>query len=468
MVVTRTPDPEGRVASDRSNSTIFRQMQAADGKGWLDAVGSDGVRRIYGFARIVDTDAGPLTLWIGIPQHAVLAEVNHDFILPLGATFALIVFMFLAAIVGTEREFVRPVVALSATAQRLAAGDLTARVKLHQAGSELGRLGHSLNALAYSLQAERRQQERTYQALRKLDDVLQRIPAVIAYVDREQRVQFANRSAAEWAGVDPEQVVGMTIREAFGPNGFAKVSPFAEAALAGRPQSYALTFTDTRDVLRQVDVVHIPDRGPQGVTGFFLFANDVTDYKAQEETLTRMAHLDALTGLPNRRMFEQLLAQAHKRARREGTWVTVLFLDINEFKAINDTYGHATGDAALQAFAAKIKAAVRDVDVVARFGGDEFTVLLDDLRTPDAVQTVVGKIESSLAAPAEACGHPLVLRASIGFAQGRGSDTAPERLLADADAAMYQAKKRRRSTRVETPAIAGATGTLESARPRGQ
>jgi diguanylate cyclase (GGDEF)-like protein len=138
------------------------------------------------------------------------------------------------------------------------------------------------------------------------------------------------------------------------------------------------------------------------------------------------------------------LTQAHKRAQRNNTWVAVLFLDIDEFKSINDTYGHRTGDAVLQAFGAKLRGAVRDADVVARFGGDEFTILLDDLKSPDAIQTVVTKIESSLAVPAEVGAYQLTLRASIGAATARGAETVPEKLLAEADSSMYQAKTRRR------------------------
>lgn len=443
-LLVRTPDPEGLTGDDRSNSPVFHRMQAQGGSGWLEGVGADGVLRIFGFAPLVTTDAGPLTLWVGIPSALVVNEVTRDFVLPLLVTFVLALVLMVAAIAESDRLFVRPVLALSNAARRLAAGDLTTRVQLQDRQSELGQLGRSLNAMARALQADRQQLDRTHQALRRLNDVFERIPAVMAYVDCAMRIQFANRAAAEWAGVEPERIAGMTVSELLGPDGFAKARPFIESTLGGELERYALTFADTGSVIRHVDVVNIPDRRTHSVTGFFLIANDVTDSKNYQASLAQMAHVDAVTALPNRRAFEELLTQAHKRAQRNDTWVAVLFLDIDEFKSINDTYGHRTGDAVLQAFGAKLRGAVRDADVVARFGGDEFTILLDDLKSPEAIQTVVTKIESSLEVPTEVGAYQLTLRASIGAATARGAETVPEKLLAEADSSMYQAKNRRR------------------------
>jgi diguanylate cyclase (GGDEF)-like protein len=142
----------------------------------------------------------------------------------------------------------------------------------------------------------------------------------------------------------------------------------------------------------------------------------------------------------------ELLDQAHKRAQRDGTSLAVLFLDLDDLKQINDTFGHGMGDAVLKRFAQNVKASVRAVDVVARLGGDEFTVLIDDIRTPDAVQAVVDKLEAALQIPTVIAGHSMVINASIGVAQRRAQDTTPEQLLEDADAAMYRAKNQRKGS----------------------
>ena len=108
-------------------------------------------------------------------------------------------------------------------------------------------------------------------------------------------------------GVEPERIAGMTVSELLGPDGFAKARPFIESTLGGELERYALTFADTGSVIRHVDVVNIPDRRTHSVTGFFLIANDVTDSKNYQASLAQMAHVDAVTALPNRRAFEELL-----------------------------------------------------------------------------------------------------------------------------------------------------------------
>ncbi len=165
--------------------------------------------------------------------------------------------------------------------------------------------------------------------------------------------------------------------------------------------------------------------------------------KQLHEQLTRMAQYDALTGLPNRRLLGDRLDNALARARRQPGRLCVIFIDLNEFKEINDAFGHATGDAVLAEVAARLRRCVRDADTVARMGGDEFVVLLDDLRDPSQAGVVVEKIRQALAPPLPiGRGRDLTMVASVGVANYPEDGDDSEQLLRHADEAMYEEKKR--------------------------
>jgi diguanylate cyclase (GGDEF)-like protein len=197
------------------------------------------------------------------------------------------------------------------------------------------------------------------------------------------------------------------------------------------------------DTMRNVQqlVQHQPAEAAVMLTNLIL---ELTGQQQTHQELIHQARVDPLTGLPNRRAFEELLEQAHKRAVREGGCLVVLFLDLDDFKRVNDTLGHALGDAVLRAFSERVRTAVREVDVVARLGGDEFVVLLDSPEAPDAADTVVRKIEAALAPPLAIGDGEILVRASIGVARCLASTTTPPQVLEVADAAMYEDKARRK------------------------
>ncbi|MBN1171562.1 MAG: EAL domain-containing protein, partial [Micromonosporaceae bacterium] len=169
--------------------------------------------------------------------------------------------------------------------------------------------------------------------------------------------------------------------------------------------------------------------------------------RQQEDRLRRAALYDKLTGLPNRALFIDRLRQSIKRTRRRsGYHFAVLFLDLDGFKVVNDSLGHSAGDRLLVQVAERIKTDLRDVDTAARFGGDEFLVLLEDLANLSVPIDVARRLHASLSRPFRLQGQEVVVSASIGIALGSTRYEDPEEVLRDADIAMYTAKSREKGS----------------------
>jgi len=166
---------------------------------------------------------------------------------------------------------------------------------------------------------------------------------------------------------------------------------------------------------------------------------------AQEERIRYQAYHDALTGLPNRASFTEHLAEAMRRAKRAGWPLGLLFLDLDLFKRVNDSLGHDAGDRLLRVVAERIRRAVREADMLFRMGGDEFTVLLEDVRGPEEAAMVATRMLEAIAEPVQLQHHEISVSASIGIALYPRDDTVGERLVKSADTAMYRAKELGRS-----------------------
>jgi diguanylate cyclase (GGDEF)-like protein/PAS domain S-box-containing protein len=180
-------------------------------------------------------------------------------------------------------------------------------------------------------------------------------------------------------------------------------------------------------------------RGYRGV------ARDITARVRAEEDLARMAHYDPLTGLPNRTLLLDRLQRAMARADRGQRLLAVMFLDLDQFKEINDSLGHATGDTVLKEAALRLENCLRLTDTVARLGGDEFTILLEDVGSVDEISRIADKLLKAISAPAEVAGHELHLSTSIGVTVYPLDDQNADTLLRNADLAMYHAKQEGRN-----------------------
>lgn len=168
---------------------------------------------------------------------------------------------------------------------------------------------------------------------------------------------------------------------------------------------------------------------------------DVTERKAAEEKIALLARTDALTGLHNRATFNDRLRQAFASARRGAPPFTVLYLDLDRFKEINDTHGHATGDKLLQEVAERMRTATRETDVLARLGGDEFAILQPDAAEPAVASTLAARIVKEISRAYSIGGQELRIGVSVGIAPWSAEVADPEQLLAQADRALYRAKE---------------------------
>jgi diguanylate cyclase (GGDEF)-like protein len=184
----------------------------------------------------------------------------------------------------------------------------------------------------------------------------------------------------------------------------------------------------------------------QKVIGVASLVQDITERLNTERTIHYMAHHDALTGLPNRRLMQDRLNQAILQARRQQRHVGLLFIDLDRFKLVNDTLGHETGDYVLRDVSKRLAKVVREGDTVSREGGDEFVIVLPDLEKPESAQLVANKILHELSKPIEVAGHELTVTASIGISHYPNDATDVQHLLKHADSAMYQAKDAGRNT----------------------
>jgi len=302
---------------------------------------------------------------------------------------------------------------------------------------------------------------RNEEHLRAITDNL---PTIVAHVDTRGRFTFANAYLAHLLGVESEWIVGRSMYEVLGPGVRSELEPHVAAVLRGE----AVTFETERDFLgehRYFEASYVPDFDTtRAVRGFFVLIFDISRLKRAKQKLAQLAESDALTGLANRKKFNESLALALARANRNERSVGVLYVDIDHFKAINDTYGHAVGDAVLCEFAKRLRGCLRETDLPSRIGGDEFAVLVEDFDSVESLESIARKLLGALEGDFSVENAHLKLSASIGIGAARG-DIDCKALLQMADDGLYKAKAAgRRTYRAGPP----TSLDIEPARPGAQ
>lgn len=262
-------------------------------------------------------------------------------------------------------------------------------------------------------------------------------------VDEDNQIVFVSDACESLLGYLPQELIGTLITNYMHPDDLAATRDSIDRVMDGKPH---IDFRN-RYIRKDGGIVHIlwsarwyeEERVRIGV------ARNVTALTQAEEELRHLAHHDPLTKLTNRALFYDRLASGLNAARRHQNSLALLFLDINDFKGINDVHGHAAGDRVLCTVARRLEGCVRETDTVARMGGDEFTVLLTDIKSPNAVAEKMEQILAVMNEPLGAeFGKLKMPSCSIGVAcypeDGKDADT----LLSRADSHMYQIKRRSR------------------------
>ncbi len=338
------------------------------------------------------------------------------------------------AIVGGIRS-------LAISARAFAGGDLNMRIRL-DTRDELSWVGDSFNEMADGfnamLETHREDEERLRATLETaMDAVVQMNAAGI--------ITGWNSQAEKVFGWSSEEAIGQALSETIIPpqyreahaQGLKHFLATGEGNMLNSRVKLLGLHRDGREFPVELSITAINTAGKHEFNGFI---RDITRQKESEELIWSQANFDTLTGLPNRHMFYDRLAQDIKKAHRADLKTALLFIDLDKFKEVNDTLGHSMGDILLKEAARRIGGCVRETDTVARLGGDEFTVILAELDDTGSVGRIAENILQSLAKPFRLGDEMAYVSASIGITLHPDDASEAEDLLKNADQAMYAAK----------------------------
>ena len=297
-------------------------------------------------------------------------------------------------------------------------------------------------------------------------------PDIVYILDEQGRFSFLNATVSKLLGYTPDELIGVSLLDIIEEDQQEKGRYFLEQARHPydelRSVEVALRPKFPGRSRRHFELVVWPmldDESPHHDGGRYHTygtARDITERMEAEEFISFQAYHDLLTRLPNRALFKDRLGIALTQAAREGHQLAVMFIDLDRFKVINDSLGHTIGDRLLQAVSERLLNCVRKGDTLSRFGGDEFTLLLPEVRDWESAAQVAEKILASIRAPFKLDGHEIFVGASIGIAMFPSAGATMDALIKNADIAMYRVKNTGRDGfQLFTPEMAGSTKRLQ-------
>jgi diguanylate cyclase (GGDEF)-like protein/PAS domain S-box-containing protein len=275
----------------------------------------------------------------------------------------------------------------------------------------------------------------------RLAALVQNASDVVSLLDGTGRVTYVSPSGTRLLGRPAEAILGRRWEELIHPDDAPGARGLLAALVAGESAGVDHRLARSDGSWLDVETLATNLLGDDSVDAIVLNTRDVSQRKELERRLAHQAAHDALTGLPARALLEDRIEQALARRRRDGRRLAVLFVDLDDFKALNDTWGHAAGDIALREVAARLERSVRDSDSAARLGGDEFGVLLDGIDGPDEAIAIGHRCLAALTQPLLVDGQELSITAAIGIALDSDETQTPDQILRHADTAMYRAKR---------------------------
>jgi len=297
----------------------------------------------------------------------------------------------------------------------------------------------ALESAALTEEIHRRESEERFGSL------VQHASDLITVLDADATVLYQSPSIERVLGYAPEDIVGTRFDHLLDPEETSRLLHLLAdgASYAGSETEVLECSLRHRDgTLRQFEVLHTNLLQDEAVRGIVLNSRDVSERKAFEEQLAHQAFHDPVTNLANRALFAERVRHAVARNRREHSGLAVIFMDLDDFKTINDSLGHAAGDEVLIEVAKRVATSIRVTDTAARFGGDEFAILLEDIASAQEAADTAERILEALTEPLRLEHKELVVRSSLGISVVEG-DVAPDadELIRNADAAMYIAKR---------------------------
>ncbi len=279
--------------------------------------------------------------------------------------------------------------------------------------------------------------------LRIADLVFDAAPLPIMVTDSSARIIRVNQAFSEVTGYVAAEVLGTNPRIlSSGRHDRAFYQKMWETLIAtGAWEGEIWNRRKNGEIFPEVLAISTVLDDNRNVSHYIGMFRDITTRKEREARLQHLSQHDPLTDLPNRTLFMDRLDQAIRRARRMEQRFALMFIDLDRFKAINDSCGHLAGDQTLQEVATRLRMVVRDMDTVARVGGDEFAVILPEVSARAPAAALASRILDALARPVVVAGQSFTVRCSIGVCIGPGHDGTAEEFLHRADAAMYNAKR---------------------------
>lgn len=464
VLIWRNVDPN-RAIGTRPNADANRKLLQIK-NGDFEGVAGDGVRRFY--AALAMPEVGWIA-FVGVPVTEIYAPLRQRTYVAAGISTAIIVTLLLIAL-ATTRLITRPIAALESATHAVFNGDLETKVSTN-APSEIANVAAAFNVMTERIHSSTRQLEAEIEERKQIESALQaseqrfrdlfeRSPDPACLIKNRQ-IMDCNLAAVTTLGYASREellaAIHLVLTPEFQPNGrtsLEKAEEMLQTAFQRGIHRFEWTLRHHDGHCFPVEVT-LAKIVLQGDEILYCIWRDITERKQLEAQVRHLAFFDPLTGLPNRRLLYDRLHQTMELSKRNGRYCALVILDLDNFKPLNDTHGHALGDLLLIAVAQRLKACVRTADTVSRFGGDEFVVLIGELyenkaESAEQARLIAEKIRHTLGIShlltrqseegETGCTIEHRCTASIGIALFFGHEASQDKIMQWADFAMYHAK----------------------------